>query len=482
MTAALWNAGEAANATSGRLAGAASWTATGISIDTRTLVPGDLFVALKGEANDGHAHVGTAFEKGAAAALVAEAATGPCLVVSDTLKGVADLGRAARARADVRALAVTGSIGKTSTKEALAHALSQQAHTHAAKASFNNHIGVPVTLARMPRDTVYGVFEVGMNHAGEIAPLAQMIRPEVALITTVEAVHTENFADGIAGVAAAKAEVFAAGGPFAHGNPGTAVLPADSEFHGFLAARAKAAGWGRTVSFGANAKADARLVDWSGDATGGRARVELFGKAIDFAIGAPGRHWAMNLTGALLAIASLGADAEKAAASFASIAAPKGRGQRHSVALPGGSFLLLDDSYNASPPSMRAAFAVLASAAIAPGGRRIAVLGDMLELGPQSVAMHESLAESLAANRIDRVFCCGPNMRRLYERLPAAMRGAHAKDSAELEVLVCADMRAGDAVSVKGSLGSKMGRIVDALLALDVSNAQGRKAAGGRQN
>ncbi len=260
------------------------------------------------------------------------------------------------------------------------------------------------------------------------------------------------------------------------------MLPADSEFHDFLVARAKAAGWGRTLSFGAHAKADARLADWSGDAEKGRARVELFGKVLDFEIGAPGRHWAMNLTGALLAIAALGADAGKAAASFASIAAPKGRGQRHSVSLTGGSFLLIDDSYNASPPSMRAAFAVLAGAALAPGSRRIAVLGDMLELGPQSAAMHESLAESLEANCIGLVYACGPNMRRLYERLPAAMRGAHAKDSAELEKIVLASVRAGDAVTVKGSLGSKMGRIVEALRGLDVSATQGRRAAGGRQN
>ncbi len=483
MTAALWTAEEALKATAGRLAGPGGWKATGISIDTRTLEPGDLFVALKGEANDGHAYVAAALSKGAAAALVDNdnEIAGPCLVVSDTLKGIADLGRAARARADVRALAVTGSIGKTSTKEALAHALKHQAPTHAARASFNNHIGVPVTLARMPRDTVYGVFEVGMNHAGEIAPLVQMIRPEVALVTTVEAVHTENFVDGIAGVAAAKAEIFAAGGPFAHGNPGTAVLPADSQFHDFLAARARDAGWARTLGFGTHAKADARLADWSGDAEKGRARVELFGRTLDFEIGAPGRHWAMNLTGALLAIAALGADAEVAAASFASIATPKGRGQRHTVALPaGGTFLLIDDSYNASPPSMRAAFAVLASAVLPQGGRRIAVLGDMLELGPQAAALHESLAEPLEANRIDRVHCCGPNMRRLFEKLPARMRGVHAKDSAELEQAVLADMRAGDAVTVKGSLGSRMGRIVEALRALGASDTQGRRAAGGR--
>ncbi|MBI1245909.1 MAG: UDP-N-acetylmuramoyl-tripeptide--D-alanyl-D-alanine ligase [Alphaproteobacteria bacterium] len=480
MSAALWTAAEARAATRGTLAGPAGWAATGISIDTRTLVPGDLFVALKGEVADGHTFLPAAFEKGAAAALVAEPAAGkPCLVVSDTLAGVADLGRAARSRADVRALAVTGSVGKTSTKEAIAHALGEQGATHAARASFNNHIGVPVTLARMPRDTVYGVFEVGMNHAGEIVPLVGMIRPEVALVTTVEAVHTENFADGIAGVAAAKAEVFSAGGPFAHGNPGTAVLPADNDFCDFLASRAKEAGWGRIVRFGTKAGADVRLVDWSGDATKGRAKVDLAGRILDFEIGAPGAHWALNLTGALAAIDALGADAARAAASFARVSAPKGRGQHHQVALAGGTFLLIDDSYNASPPSMRAAFAVLAAA---PATRRVAVLGDMLELGPKAGELHEDLARSLEANRIDRVYCCGPNMRRLYEKLPAAMRGAHAANSADLEPAVLRAVNAGDAVVVKGSLGSRMGRVVEALLGLGAANENGRRAAGGRQD
>ncbi len=479
MSAALWTAAEAQAATQGTLAGPAGWRATGISIDTRTLVPGDLFVALKGDAADGHTFLPAAFEKGAAAALVSEPAAGkPCLVVSDTLAGVADLGRAARARADVRALAVTGSVGKTSTKEAIALALAEQAATHAARASFNNHIGVPVTLARMPRETIYGVFEVGMNHAGEIAPLAAMIRPEVALVTTVEAVHTENFADGIAGVAAAKAEIFSAGGPFAHGNPGTAVLPADNDFCDFLADRARKAGWGRVVRFGTKTGAEVRLLDWSGDATKGRAKVDLAGRVLDFEIGAPGRHWALNLAGALAAIDALGADAARAAASFAAVAAPKGRGQRHQVNLGTGTFLLIDDSYNASPPSMRAAFAVLAAA---PARRRVAILGDMLELGPKAGELHEGLAQPLGECRIDRVYCCGPNMRRLYENLPKAMRGAHAKDSAELEPVVLEAVRAGDAVVVKGSLGSKMGRVVDALRGLGAANENGRYAAGGRQ-
>jgi UDP-N-acetylmuramoyl-tripeptide--D-alanyl-D-alanine ligase len=477
MKPALWTAADAQNATGGTPVGGAGWTATGISFDTRSLEPGDLFVALQGETADGHAHVADAFAKGAAAALVSRAdiGGGPLLVVPDTLAAFGDLGRAARARASVRALAITGSVGKTGTKEAVARALALQAPTHAARASFNNHIGVPATLARLPRDAVYGVFEVGMNHAGEIAPLARMIRPHAAMITTVEAVHTEAFADGIAGVAAAKAEIFAAGGPAA------AVLPRDNAFFGFLSAQARAAGFDRLLSFGESAGADSRLVDWRAQGDGGRARVELFGKTLDFAIGAPGIHWARNLAGALLSIAALGADAEAAAANFADLAPPKGRGARHVVDLPGGgTFLLIDDSYNASPPSMRAAFAVLAEAPVGARGRRVAVLGDMRELGPQAAEMHAGLAPAIAQAGIARVHCCGPLMKTLYEALPEAARGHWAPDSAALEPRVLADVAPGDALVVKGSLGSKMGRIVEALRAAGGAAATGRKAAGGR--
>jgi len=259
------------------------------------------------------------------------------------------------------------------------------------------------------------------------------------------------------------------------------VLPRDNEFFGFLSARARDAGFDRILSFGESAGADARLIDWRAQGDGGRARVELFGKTLDFAIGAPGVHWARNLAGALLAIAALGADAEAAAASFADLAPPKGRGARHVVGLPGGgTYLLIDDSYNASPPSMRAAFAVLAAAPVGPGGRRVAVLGDMRELGPQAAEMHAGLAAAIAQAGIARVHCCGPLMKALYDALPEATRGHWAPDSAALEPRVLADVAPGDALVVKGSLGSKMGRIVEALRAAGGAQTQGRKAAGGR--
>ena len=454
---ALWHAADALAATKGQALGAKDWHATGVSIDTRTLAKGDLFVALKGETQDGHAHLADAFAKGAAAALVSHAMEhGPGILVPDTLAALGALGVAARARCAARALAVTGSVGKTSTKEALAAALGRQAKTHAPAASFNNHIGVPITLARLPIDSRYGVFEVGMNHAGEIAPLVRMVRPHVAMITTVEAVHVENFADGIAGVAAAKAEIFDAGGE-------TAVLPRDNPFFDFLAARAKACGVANMLSFGTHEKADARLAEWQGTATGSKASVVLMGERLDFSIGAPGRHWAMNLAGALLAIKALGGDAAAAAASFATIAAPKGRGAQHRIVRADGTqFLLIDDSYNASPPSMRAAFAVLAAT---PATRRVAVLGDMLELGPDSPTLHADLAPALVEAGIAKVFCCGTNMARLCEKLPASMQAVHAQDSAALEPLVLAGIASGDAIVVKGSLVSRMGRIVAALLA-----------------
>jgi len=454
---ALWTASDAIAATKGQALGGTAWQAHGISIDTRTLAKGDLFVALKGDANDGHAHVADAFAKGAAAALVSHAMEhGPGILVPDTLAALGALGIAARLRCDARRIAVTGSVGKTGTKEALAHALAGQGPTHAAVASFNNHIGVPITLARLPQASRYGVFEIGMNHAGEIAPLAHLVRPHVAMVTTVEAVHVQNFADGIAGVAAAKAEIFAAGGE-------TAVLPRDNPFFDFLAARAKASGVSRVVSFGLHPDADARLLDWQPEAPGSRAQIDLAGERLGFAIGAPGKHWALNLTGALLALAALGADAKAAAKTFAAIAAPKGRGAQYRVArADGAQFLLVDDSYNASPPSMRASFAVLSGIA---AKRRVAVLGDMLELGPQAPRLHENLMPAILEAGIARVYCCGPNMKILYDALPASLRGAHAPDSASLEPVVLAAIETGDAVVVKGSLGSRMGRIVAALLA-----------------
>jgi UDP-N-acetylmuramoyl-tripeptide--D-alanyl-D-alanine ligase len=475
VSAPLWTSAEADAATGARSTRA--WAATGVSIDSRTIAPGELFVALAGENHDGHDHLAAAFAAGAAAALVARVPAGlrpdaPLLLVDDTLAGLRRLGLAARARAGAtRIAAITGSVGKTGTKEALARVLGAQARTHAAAASFNNHIGVPLTLARLPRDAAYAAFEIGMNHEGEIDVLVRMVRPHVALVTTVEAAHAGYFLDGVEGVARAKSEIFVAGGE-------TAVLNRDNRFFGFLSERARAAGFARVLGFGADRDAEFRVVDAANEADGSSVTARADGRTLRYRVGAPGRHWVMNSLAVLAAAHALGADLDAAAAALADFAPPKGRGRRHVVAREGGHFVLIDDSYNASPPSMRACFEVLAAIAPGPGGRRVAVLGDMLELGPDAPTLHAGLAPDLVGRGIDLVLTCGPNMARLHEALPAAMRGGHAADSARLLPLVRALVRPGDVVAVKGSLGSRMGPIVEALLANGGANGAPRRAAG----
>jgi UDP-N-acetylmuramoyl-tripeptide--D-alanyl-D-alanine ligase len=477
MKRALWTAAEVSAVLGVPAPG--GWRATGVSIDTRTLEPGDLFVALKGPKHDGHDHVAAALESGAAAALVERAPAGaapdaPLVVVGESLAALEKLGRASRARnTSARVVAVTGSVGKTGTKEALKLAFESQGQTHASAGSYNNHIGVPLTLARLPATAAFGVFEIGMNHAGEISPLVQMVRPHVAIITTVEGVHIENFADGIDGVAAAKAEMFDGL------QGGVAVLNRDNRFFDFLAARAKDKGAKRVLGFGEHPAADARLIEMRLEPTWSSVSAMIDGRAVSYRIGAPGRHWVFNSLAVLGAVSAAGGDAGAAAAALAQLSAPKGRGRRHRVGRNGDSFELIDDSYNASPVSMRASFQVLAAAQPGPGGRRIAVLGDMLELGPDSPGLHAGLAEALIAARVDQVFTCGQYMARLYDALPATARGAHAANSEQLVPLVRAAVRAGDIVVVKGSLGSRMGRIVDALLA-GAANGNGQNGAHGR--
>ena len=466
---ALWDSAEAANATHGRAS--APFAATGVSIDSRSLQKGDLFVALKGPNHDGHDHVGAAFAAGAAAAMVAHRpdnapADAPLLAVKDTQHGLEALGRAARHRSRARVAAVTGSVGKTSTKEALRTALDLGGRphrpTHASAASFNNHIGVPLTLARLPADADYAVFEIGMNHAGEITPLARMVQPDVAIVTNVEGVHTENFADGVDGVAAAKAEIFE--GFDAGARAGVAVLNRDNRYFDFLAQRAKARGVRQIIGFGAHEDADYRLIDVTPDGDGSRIAARIRGEDITYRVGAPGRHWAINSLSVLAAAGMFGIETRDAAAAFAAISAPKGRGQRHRAAFAGGTIELIDESYNASPASMRAAFEVLQLAQPETDGRRIAILGDMLELGAQAPELHAALAEPLRAAGVDLVFTCGVNMQRLHDALPAALHGGHAAASDALIPVLRQALRAGDVAMVKGSFGSRMGRIVDALL------------------
>ncbi|MDO8605333.1 MAG: UDP-N-acetylmuramoylalanyl-D-glutamyl-2,6-diaminopimelate--D-alanyl-D-alanine ligase [Phaeospirillum sp.] len=459
MTASiLWTSSEAATATGGTPSGG-MWEASGVSIDSRTVQPGDLFIALAGPNHDGHDHVAGALAVGAAGALVHRLPAGvpedaPLLLVKDTMEALQDLGIAARNRSAATIVAVTGSVGKTGTKEMLRLVLSEQGPTHASIGSFNNHWGVPLSLARMPRGVRFAVFELGMNHAGELIPLTRMVRPHVAAITTVEAVHMEFFASTEA-IADAKAEIFAG-----LETGGIAVLPRDNRHYGRLTA---AAGAARIQSFGSHIDATARLLDCGVDPGSTAVFALIDDQALSYRIGIPGLHWAMNSLAVLLIVKALGGDVLAAAHALAGMTAPKGRGERRSVAVAGGNVELIDESYNASPVSMRAAIATLASAKPAKGARRIAVLGDMRELGETSAALHRGLAETLDNWNIDLVFTAGPLMAHLHQALAEQRRGGHAGDSEALAPLVRAAIRAGDVVMVKGSAGSRMGRVVQAL-------------------
>ncbi|ASG21117.1 UDP-N-acetylmuramoylalanyl-D-glutamyl-2,6-diaminopimelate--D-alanyl-D-alanine ligase [Nitrospirillum viridazoti] len=462
----LWTAADAAAAANGRAQGA-DWAATGVSINTRTLNPGDLFVALKGPNFDGHAFVGTALERGAAACLVSQvpdglAADAPLLVVDDTLAALEDLARVARLNTTAKVIAVTGSVGKTSTKEFLRTALGALGPTFATEGNLNNHLGLPLSLASLPADVRFGVFELGMNHAGEIGPLSRMARPDIAIITTVEAVHLEFFAS-VESIADAKAEIFEG-----MSRQGTAILNRDNPQYARLLAAARTQGVGHVLSFGATAGADARLIDLDLGPTGSDVTAEIQGQVIRYTLAVPGHHQALNSLAVLLAVSAAGGDLAVAGQALATLAPVKGRGVRQAIPLPGGgSLTLVDESYNASPVSVAASADVLGHTQPDPGGRRVAVLGDMLELGPDSPKLHAGLADALVAADVHLVFTCGPNMRHLFDRLPPERRGAHADTSAELAPLVGAAVRANDIVMVKGSAGSRMALVVDALKALD---------------
>ncbi len=457
----LWTAANAARAT-GSLAGG-GWSATGVSVDSRTLAAGDLFVALKGPNFDGHAFAAGAAGAGAAAVMIERrpeelAEDTACLRVTDTGAALEALGREARNRSQARIAAVTGSVGKTSSKEMLHLALGPSGATHASTGSLNNHIGVPLSLARLPTDAAFGVFEAGMNHPGELTPLSELIAPDVALITTVEAVHLASFAS-VEEIADAKAEIFAG-----MSRDGIAVLNRDNPQFDRLADAARARGLARIVGFGTGADADARLLEIETGAVDSILRTEFDGRPLAYRLALPGRHMALNSVGVLAAVQALGANLDAAAAMLGALKPLPGRGARHSLAIDGGMGELIDESYNASPVSVRAALEVLAAARPGAGGRRIAVLGDMLELGPDGPALHAGLAPAVEAAGIDSAFTCGEQMGALREVLPASIDGAHAVDSETLAPLVLDALVPGDLIMVKGSLGSRMGLVVDALL------------------
>lgn len=460
----IWTSADAAAATGGKIT--KDWTAQGISIDTRTLKEGDLFIALRGDNFDGHDFVADALKKGAAAAVVSRFpddldGNAPLLVVDDTMRGLQDLGRAARARSGARIIGITGSVGKTGTKEMLAVAFGALGQTHASKASHNNHWGVPFSLSAMKMGCDYAIFEMGMNHAGEITPLTQMVRPDIAIITTVAPVHIENFSSEEE-IAAAKAEIFEG-----MEEGGIAILPGDSQWFSFLAERARARGV-NIFSFGENQKADAHLVECLEAANGSRVRARIGSENVSFTLLVPGRHIAVNALAVLAAVKVAGGDITKAARALEKMEPIAGRGRREYLDIgdPQNPVTLIDESYNASPVAMKAAFKVLALVDPGRGGRRIAVLGDMRELGSEGPRLHADLALPLAAADVQLVYTCGTLMKNLYDALPQERRGAHRANSVELAEIVPDVLTPGDVVMVKGSYGSRMGVVVEALRAL----------------
>ena len=458
----LWTRADAVRATGGT--SAADWAATGVSIDSRTLAAGDLFVALGGPSHDGHDFVAAAFARGAAAAMVdreipwlpAEAAL---LRVGDTLAALAALGGFARARSDARIVAVTGSVGKTGTKEALRLALGACAPAFASAGSLNNHWGVPLSLARLPPGAAYGVFELGMNHPGEIAALSRLVRPHVALITTVEPVHLGFFAS-LEAIADAKAEIFLGLEP-----GGAAVLNRDNPQYRRLAEAATRAGVARLIGFGADPQATIRLVDCVLGPDGSAVDAAAAGAKLRFRLPLPGRHWVMNGLAVLGAALAAGCDLGAAAEALSGLEAMPGRGRRHQLAWRGASLTLIDESYNASPPSMAAALAVLAAAMPAAGGRRVAVLGDMRELGDAAGRLHRELVGALDAAGVDRAFLVGSEMAALDEALPEHRRGGLWRSADQAIPPLLDFLRPGDIVMVKGSWAVRLGYIVERLIA-----------------
>jgi UDP-N-acetylmuramoyl-tripeptide--D-alanyl-D-alanine ligase len=473
MSGALWTSAEIAAAVAGQAS--RDFVASGVSIDSRSLEKGDLFVALQGPTFDGHDFAAAALQRGASGALVHRRpgnlpADAPVVEVVDTMKALEDLGRAARARSEAQVAAVTGSVGKTSTKETLRSVLSLFAPTFASTGNLNNQWGAPLSLARMPRETRYGVLELGMNHAGEISPLSQMVRPDVAIITTVEPVHIEFFAS-VAEIADAKAEIFDGLMP-----GGAAVLPFDNPHFDRLEAKAKRMG-ARILTFGTHEGAWARLIDCEVEPDGNQVTAEVGGKRLRYRMGAPGRHLALNSVAVLAAAFAFGLDLDQALPAFGAVQALKGRGKREQLRIKGGQLELIDEGYNASPASVRAALGLLGTLPTAFGGRRIAVLGDMRELGNAAPQLHRDLAPDLAAAKVDLAFLVGPHMRGLYDLLPDAMKGAHRATSDEMVQPLLAALKAGDTVLIKGSLGTRMAPLVEAVRGLD-RNA-GKQTANG---
>lgn len=472
----LWSAQAVLEATGG--SGPAHWSAQGVSIDSRSLQPKDLFVALQGDARDGHDFLDQAFAAGASAALIKrhprqDHQAAIYVRVADPLQALRRLAAHARARSKAKIIAVTGSVGKTGIKDALGHVLASalSVPVHVSARSYNNHWGVPLSLARLPAHAPYGIFEVGMNHAGEITPLTRLLAPDVALVSAVRPAHTEFFSS-LEEVADAKAEIFAG-----LRQDGIAVLGRDDPWFERLQAAALRAG-ARLVTFGQSTQADVRLLQAHRHGETSDVEVDMGGEKLAFEIGVPGAHWIANSLAVLACCCGLGVSGSAVAPMFASLQPPPGRGQRRRVPWGAGELLLIDESYNANPASMQAAIATLGDCSLAPGGRRIAALGDMLELGSESRRWHVSLADAITAAQIDLLFTCGMEMRHLFDAVPSAVQGAHCADAQSLADCLETRLQAGDALMVKGSNGMGM-QVILQHLAHRAAAAAGPAEAGG---
>ncbi|MGB8818748.1 MAG: UDP-N-acetylmuramoylalanyl-D-glutamyl-2,6-diaminopimelate--D-alanyl-D-alanine ligase [Rhizobiaceae bacterium] len=461
----LWTTSDMIAAMNGRPVGDMPEGVTGISIDSRSVDKGNAFFAIKGDSFDGHDFAGLAMASGASLIVVAESKlpalgrlTVPMIVVPDVLKGLEQLGAASRARSHAQIIAVTGSAGKTTTKEALRHVLSACGKVHASAASFNNHWGVPLTLARMPQDTDYGVFEIGMNHPGEIRPLVKLVRPHVAIITIIAAAHLGHFKN-LDEIALAKAEIF-------EGvvEDGYVVLNRDDQRYRILELKAKSMGLKNIYGFGEHVRSKFKLVKYKPLADCSVITARINGIDVAAKIGSPGRHIVQNALAVMGACWLAGADLARVAMALASLEPEKGRGRRHRLKVGGGTFTLIDESYNANPASMAAALQLAASIPTEGRGRHIAVLGDMLELGRHARKLHAELAAPLAANKIGKVFLGGPEMQALAEALPADMEREYCLGVDELKPVVTKAIRPGDVVVVKSSNGIGFSRLVEHLL------------------
>ena len=454
MTDPLWTAAEIAAATNGTAS--ADFTANGVAFDSREIGPGDLFIALSGEVTDGHRFIDQAFAQGAAGAIVSADCTNPNVRVADTTQALNALGSAARDRMSGTVIGVTGSVGKTGTKEALFAALDRSAPgcAHRSVKSYNNHTGVPLSLARMPRATRFGVFEMGMNHAGELTELTKLVRPHIAIVTAIAPAHTAFFKDESA-IADAKGEIFSG-----LRSGGTAIIPYDSPHRDRLIAAAKP--FAQTIiTFGLDPAADVHPIERMRTLTGGTfVTARLGASELSYTISQPGDHWVSNSLAVLAAVQAAGGDLASAGLALADLGGLAGRGARFSAKVPGGEALVIDESYNANPSSMRATLAVLAAE---PAARKLAVLGDMRELGSDSAAYHAALAGPVGEAGINRAILVGAEMGALANALEGKVDFVHVPDAAAARDRLIDELAPGDAVLIKGSNGVGLAAVVSAL-------------------